>query len=80
MAEVKDFFITTVDNPYNYYTQFDEWLAYDRLMGYYTLEYIARIARTAPNSSEEDERLEIDRAIDSIIEWNGDLYKKIYKP
>lgn len=80
MTDQKDFFITTVDNPYNYFTQFDEWLAYDRLMGYFTLEYIARIARTSPYSSEEDEKLEIDRAIDSIIEWNGGLYKKVYKP
>ena len=26
----------------------------------------------------EEERNEIERAIDSIIEWNGKLYKKIY--
>ena len=80
MSNEKDFFITTCDNPYNYFTQFDEWLAYDRLMGYFTLEYLGRIIKTSPYLSEEDEKLEVDRAIDSMIEWNGGFYKKVYKP
>lgn len=74
----KEIFITTVDNPYDYFKQFDEWLNYDRLKGYFTLEYLARLVHTAPDLSEEEERNEIERAIDSIIEWNGSMYKKIY--
>jgi len=76
---VKEVFITTIDNPFNYFTQFEEWLAYDRQMGYYTCEYLARIARLADDLSEEQEQREIESAIDSIIEWNGKFYKKIYK-
>ena len=74
----KEVFITTIDNPYDYFTQFDEWLNFDRLKGYYTLEYLARLVHTAPDLSDEEERNEIERAIDSIIEWNGKLYKKVY--
>lgn len=74
----KEVFITTIDNPYDYFTQFDEWLNFDRLKGYYTLEYLARLVHTAPDLSDEEERNEIERAIDSIIEWNGKLYKKIH--
>jgi hypothetical protein len=74
----KEVFITTIDNPYDYFKQFDEWLNFDRLKGYYTLEYLARLVHTAPDLSDEEERNEIERAIDSIIEWNGKLYKKIY--
>lgn len=74
----KEVFITTRDNPYNYFTQFQEWLNYDRLMGYYTLEYLARIAKLAPDLSDEEEQNEIESAIDSIIEWNGKMYKKVY--
>jgi len=74
----KEVFITTYDNPYDYFKQFDEWLAFDRSMGYYTLEYLARIVRDAPDLSEEQENEEVEAAIDSIIEWNGSLYKKIY--
>ena len=80
MANQKEYFITTYDNPFNYFTQFDEWLAYDHLKGYFTLEYLGRIIKTAPYLSEDEERLEVDRAIDSMIEWNGDFYKKVYKP
>ena len=74
----KEVFITTIDNPYDYFKQFDEWLNFDHLKGYYTLEYLARLVHTAPDLSDEEERNEIERAIDSIIEWNGKLYKKIY--
>ena len=74
----REVFITTSDNPYDYFTQFDEWLDYDRLMGYYTLEYLARIAKLAPDLSDEEEQIEIENSIDKIIEWNGSMYIKIY--
>ena len=83
MSEVKEkpfkeVFITTFDNPFDYFTQFDEWYEYDHLKGYNTLEYLARIVKLAPDLSEEETNLEIENSIDSIIEWNGSMYKKIY--
>ena len=75
----KETFITTTDNPFNYFTQFDDWLNYDRLMGYFTLEYVGRLAKLAPDISEEEEAEELERVFDSIIEWNGEMYKKVYK-
>ena len=41
------FMITTIDNPFNPFTQYDEWLAFDEQMGYYTNNYLARIANTS---------------------------------
>ena len=79
MSQTKrEVFITTSDNPYNYFTQFKQWLDYDRTMGYYTLEYLGRIVKLAPDLSDEDEQLEIEDAINKIIEWNGSMYKKVY--
>ena len=75
---MKDVFITTYDNPYDYFKQFDQWLNYDRLKGYFTLEYVGRLARLAPDLSEEEERIEMENTFDKIIEWNGDFYKKVY--
>ena len=75
----KEFFITTADNPFDYFSQFDEWFEFDQSHGYHTLEYVARLTRLAPDLSEEDENLEYKRVFDSIIEWNGDFYKVIYK-
>lgn len=75
---MKDVFITTYDNPFDYFTQFEEWLNFDRQMGYFTLEYVGRLARVADDMSDETERLELERVLDSILEWNGDMYKKVY--
>ena len=75
----KEFFITTFDNPFDYFSQFDEWFGYDQSHGYKTLEYIARLIRLAPEMSEEEENLEYKRVFDSMLEWNGDFYKIIYK-
>ena len=75
---MKEVFITTHDNPYDYFKQFNEWLNYDRQKGYFTLEYLGRIAKLAPDLSDEEEQNELENAIDSIIEWNGDFYKKVY--
>lgn len=76
---INEVFITTYDNPFDYWTQFDEWLAFDRQMGYYTLEYVGRLAKLSNDLSDEQEQQEIESVVDSIIEWNGSFYKKIYK-
>lgn len=78
MNNSKEVFITTYDNPYDYFKQFDEWLNYDRQKGYFTLEYVGRLAKLAPDLSDEEEKNEIENTIDSIIEWNGEFYKKVY--
>lgn len=75
---MKEVFITTIDNPFNYFTQFKEWLDYDTLMGYNTPQYLARVVKLANDLSDEEEQNEIENAIDSIIEWNGKFYKKVY--
>lgn len=74
----KDVFITTHDNPYDYFKQFDQWYNFDQRHGYHTLEYIGRLIRPANDLSEEEQRLELENTIDKIIEWNGKFYKKVY--
>lgn len=71
--------VTTEDNPYSPFTQFTEWKAFDEQMGYYTCEYLARIARTSPDLSPEDYQLAIEDAIDEIVNFNlTGNYKKVY--
>lgn len=70
--------LTTIDNPFSPFTQFDEWLAFDNEKGYSTPNYLARIARTSDELSEEDEELEITRAINEIVAFNIlGIYKKV---
>jgi len=67
---IYDSMLTTLDNPYNPFTQFDEWYGYDSEKGYHTCNYLARIAKTSDDLSEEDESLAIEQAIDEIIVMN----------
>lgn len=72
--------LTTSDNPFNPFNEFDDWFSFDRSKGYFTCEYLARIAKTSNELSDEDNQLEIQRAIDEICKLNVlGIYKKIYK-
>ena len=70
--------LTTEDNPYDPFDNFDEWFAFDEQKGYHTSSYLARIAKTSPELSYEDYNNEINRAIDEILRFNlTGNYKKV---
>jgi len=72
--------LTTFDNPYDPFEQFDSWYMFDQDKGYNTCSYLARIARTSDQLSEEENELEIERAIDEIIKYDFmNIYKKVTK-
>ena len=73
--------LTTEDNPYDPFNDFNNWLLYDNQMGYGTCSYLARIARTSDSLSEKENNDEIERAIDEIVRLNlTGLYKKVKNP
>ena len=77
---MKETFLTTIDNPYDPFTQFEEWYAFDTQKGYNTLSYLARITVTSNDLSDEDESKAIDEAINEIVDLNIlGIYKKVYK-
>ena len=70
--------LTTVDNPYDPFEQFSSWFLFDEEKGYHSCSYLGRIARTSDQLSEEENNLEIERAIDEIIKYDFmGVYKKI---
>lgn len=74
------FMLTTIDNPYNPFTNFEEWYAFDVNKGYYTCAYLARVTKTSEDLSDLDQQLAIENAIDEIIRLNVlGIYKKISK-
>lgn len=87
----KGYMLTTVDNPYDPYTQFKFWYGFDMqkrvVKGSKTSVPIitnccgklADEAITSDNFTEEENAIERQRAIDEIIrndKWN--IYKKAY--
>ena len=65
-----NYMLTTSDNPYNPYTDWDQWYAFDVAAGYHTSAYLARIVKTSHDLSEEDQDLAITQGIDDILELN----------
>lgn len=70
--------LTTVDNPFDPFTQYDEWYAYDQHLGYHTPGLLARIVVTSDELSSADQELAIEQAIDEICEINVlGVFKKV---
>lgn len=76
--QVVEHMLTTVDNPYNPFTHYDEWFAFDASKGYHTPSFLARVVRTSEELSEADQHLAIELAIDEIVTENVlGLYRKV---
>lgn len=72
--------LTTFDNPYNPFTQFDQWFLFDTEKGYNTCDYLGRVTKTSDEFTDEEYNQAIEAAIDEIIKYDFmNIYKKIYK-
>lgn len=70
-----DAMITTPDNPWNPFTHFDEWYAFDTLKGYNTCGILGQLAKTSRELSDELNEEAIDEAMDQMT--NG-IFKGIF--
>lgn len=62
--------LTTVDNPFDPFVQYDEWFRWDQAAQYNTPGLLARVARLSDELSEADQEVEIERAIDEVVTEN----------
>ena len=70
--------LSTFDNPFNPFDDFDSWFQYDSDKGYNSCSYLARIARTSDQLTDEENSQEIERAIDEIIKYDFmNIYTKV---
>lgn len=67
--------LTTIDNPYNPFTQFIDWFMFDVTKGYNSCGYLARLAKTSDQLSDRENDEEIERAIDDIVSLD---FRNIY--
>ena len=78
--------VTTTDNPFNPFTEWDEWYFYDLSKGYSTCERLDRLSNTSSQLSDELNNEELEQAIDQLVEVgavgkDGTIvdYVKVYK-
>ena len=71
--------LTTIDNPYDPFSQFDDWYAYDEQLGYHTCEYLGRVTRTSNAFGELEDNAATESAINDIIRLNPGMYKRVTK-
>lgn len=70
--------LTTFDNPFDPFSDFKNWFAFDVEKGYNSCAMLDRVAQIEDDFSEEEVNAEIERAIDSIIENDFlNIYKKL---
>lgn len=73
-----EYMLTTYDNPYSPFTEWDEWYAFDMRVGYHTPGLLARIAHSSADISDVDQFHAIQDAIDEIVRENvSGMHRKI---
>jgi len=64
----KSVMITTIDNPYNPFTQYDEWLEFDMIHGYNSWNKVARLVKMSEHNSDEENEQAITDAIYRLVD------------
>ena len=78
MADQELHMLTTVDNPFDPFTQYTEWARYDEDKGYYTPALLARVVLTSEEMSQADQDLAIEYGIEEIVSENVlGIYRKV---
>jgi hypothetical protein len=72
--------LTTIDNPYNPFDSFKEWMMWDLRAGYNSPGLLARIAKNSSDLSEADQEVENENAIDEILAINATgMHRKVVR-
>lgn len=67
MSEHYIYRLTTIDNPFDPFEQYESWLNYDKRMNYDTPGLQSRYARTSDELSDAENEIEINDAITRVI-------------
>lgn len=70
--------LTTIDNPYNPFKDWNSWFLFDVEKGYNSCAYLARVTHTSNQLSDKENDEEIEKAIDEIIKNDPfNIYRKV---
>lgn len=75
---MKSVMLSTIDNPFDPFVDFDNWYKFDEEKGYHTCSYLARIANLSDDCSEMENEESLEEAIDEAVSLNVlGIYKKV---
>lgn len=78
MATLTEHKLTTNDNPFNPFTDFDNWFMFDIEKGYDCCSKLDRLSTFTDSMSEQECNNETERAIDALVSLDfTDTYKKV---
>ncbi len=70
--------ITTYDNPWNPFLNWDEWYAFDEGQAYCTCGFLARLASLSMGDLDEEEDVDIEELINQIVRISPNaVYRKV---
>lgn len=64
------FMLSTIDNPFDPFEQFDSWLLFDKEKGYNSCEILARTLKVSDDMTEKEINEATEKAIDQIIKFD----------
>lgn len=79
-TDTQQYMLTTIDNPYSPFTQYDEWLAYDEGHQYFSNGLLARYVHSSDDLSAEDQDQAINSGMLELIQDNPfGMYRMVTK-
>lgn len=74
-----DYMITTIDNPWNPFTHYHEWLDHDTQHGYHTDQWIAILSKSSSDLPMEEQEELVDFGCQRLLEVDPyGLHVKLY--
>lgn len=72
--------ISTFDNPYDPWENFDEWYRFDCDKGYGSCQILARLSFVSDKMTDSEYNSEIERAIDELVAADSlGIYTKVVR-
>ena len=76
----RETWVTTLDNPFDPFSDFDNWKRFDEDHGYYTTELICRFLNVSDEFDDDLYNEQVEEAVDKVVHYNfyGN-YRKVVK-
>jgi hypothetical protein len=79
MNDENDFMLSTYDNSFNPFTEFEAWLKEDARLGHNCCGLLARTSNVNDIASDQENNKKILEAMDFIVRQEPTIYRKVLR-